>query len=707
MKLFRANYTPTHPKVEATDTAKVGDLAGGLFPAVEECAAKLPKRLQGVTQRQRMYWYSRTAGRLLRSYLRGLGREDLAESSWFVATAISIDHLCRFADDVDEYKRLNPYKKLIAAKLFAGKLLGIDWKEYDKCGAVRSLVASIHREITPLLRDMKLVYTQSYIAGERCRGYDPHGLIMALGQEMQMQVRQQHLKERILLRQERVAGTDDDRTKPPALDLAIIHKKSKCPQVMANAVRYLQHQAKFRFNQRRWGDRGFVDISEFCHYDWNGYDIQREIQALKQQQQTKEVKATLKKLRYKLQKAEEALYARQLAIIEMFDGLDLSTEEPQYTPTWHHQGPGRIHTNNGFMWIPKPLRWLYSLPCNTVDNVLVEADLAGAQLRLACEFFAKEGYTGCRKTLDSILELASRGESVWSHIGPSGLPKKAKKVLVYALLFGCPRQYLTSLVNSELSNQCLKFRFTKESIAEILNCSLLKELVAAREAWLNQYSVSAIKADSGKRIKSRHTNALGLIFNLRKETLDYIEQREAQAEYLSKERGAEVKPTIQNHKVAGRLLAHYLQGAEAFLMQSFIASDACSEVINCFQFDGLTVEVHPDQIDELKQRWDAWLVEFNPSQAFEYETIWLQKSPRWYQMTVEHETHSPMAILVGGRDLENVMEDPRKIHWEKENLGRILDFAIGDDTCSPSWARYWEVSWTELNYWAFHTHPLG
>jgi hypothetical protein len=303
-------------------------------------------------------------------------------------------------------------------------------------------------------------------------------------------------------------------------------------------------------------------------------------------------------------KSRVACDAKIGSIKNAIEGLEWKMDV-QHTGQYHIQGPGRMHTIGGSIALPKAFRRLFISPVNK-NNLVLELDLKSAQLVILSKFL------GCTEIVSALQDCHRTGKSIWGLIQPEGecVPKRALKVLTYGLCFGAKREDLLYLCNKELWKTECPFEFSKESLDKVLD-GFLAPLVIERDKWMARYTSKELKK---RGTKLTHKNALGLVFQAGKELKEY----EAKCKKYGK------KPL--DTKIAGRLLAHYAQGEEQFIMQSFIASSVMKENILDFSYDGLSVEV-PMNYAEITERYDAWLQEFDPDHHFEYCPLWFKQNP--------------------------------------------------------------------------------
>jgi hypothetical protein len=300
------------------------------------------------------------------------------------------------------------------------------------------------------------------------------------------------------------------------------------------------------------------------------------------------------------EESRDAIYG---SIKNAVEGLDWRMGV-QYMGQYRLQGPGRMHTIGGSIAMPKPFRRLFISPVDR-NNLVLELDLKSAQLVILSK------HLNCQEILKAIRDCNATGNSIWNLIRPEGtdIPKRALKVLTYGLCFGARREDLLFLCNKELRKTDSKFKFNEKSLDAVLN-GFLAPLLRERDAELAKYTSTLLKK---KGTKLRHKNALGLVFDAGKELKAY--------EKKCAEHGKDPVET----KIAGRILAHYAQGAEQFIMQSFISSNAMQENILDFSYDGLSIEV-PEEHTHITDRYDAWLQAFDPDHHFEYCVLWFKRN---------------------------------------------------------------------------------
>lgn len=234
--------------------------------------------------------------------------------------------------------------------------------------------------------------------------------------------------------------------------------------------------------------------------------------------------------------------SQKLWLLDSLSGLGLQ-REVQYHPTVILQRPGRLGTRGGVIGLPKWIRHRLVRPAED-DHVLVEMDLCCAQLLLAAKTLELNAL------VEQILSLLDEGEtkSIWPHISPQDLDKRAKKVVVYGLVFGAELKNLW-----RLANQATTTKITKAITNTILNCDLLKPLVQAREVFLERITDEVLRGNA------QYQNQLGLRLNGDK----YLE--EAMAEVNQREQSRKRKRTTAARRkdaarrVARQVAAHHMQ----------------------------------------------------------------------------------------------------------------------------------------------------
>lgn len=249
--------------------------------------------------------------------------------------------------------------------------------------------------------------------------------------------------------------------------------------------------------------------------------------------------------------------------------INISTDEPQYFPEFHRQDSGRLHTINGAIGLSKQHRKLFIKPLNP-DNILVDADLACAQLLILCDLLE---LPTLKIKLLSLLHQ-SKDNSIWADIAPnSKIPKAVKKIIVYSFCFGAEIHQLPHIANNKVKAYGIKFKVTSYQVDQVLK-GLLSPLVEARDKYINQFTLAKISHNQTPKIA---TNALGHKFHIFKEAQEYMTQ--------------EINP-IKN-KIGAQLLAFLAQGNEQAIIQPLILN--CPYNIVAFQYDGFTYEVAPEE----------------------------------------------------------------------------------------------------------------
>jgi hypothetical protein len=527
-------------------------------------------------------------------------------------------------------------------------------------------MAAVHKEVVPKLIELGLLEMTEAIAKVKCRIYDVRPLVNYLGQWIEEHVRNE--RKARLLEEEGIGvmlmGDQVDRSKPASWDPEIKNSKFRRSPTLIDCVGVLR-ESRFLFNNPRWSRLGPLEIREYALRNYGGRELYGELDELeealeaeKDSGRVEEIQARLKQIDKDLESMDERVYARESSIYSSLDDVDKDKEAAQYFSEWHLQGPGRIHTSGGAVWLPKLIRWLYIQPTNP-ENIALELDLKSCQLIIACKLL------GCDELLQQVRDIAKRGESVWGYIAPGvDVPKSALKVLVYSLVFGCPLgQGMQKLVNAKLRADGQNFQFNQAQINEVLN-GFLKPLVDAREEWMAKYSLTVLLNSSRQQLANTLKNASGHTFHLKEEAAEYLEQVELdQAQWKhDKAAGRRVQPwepQVNESEIAGRALAHMCQGYEAFIMQSFIASEAMRENILAFQFDGMTVECHPNKAGEVIARYENWLREFDSDQTFEFVKLWFGRNWQFVHVTERAGILKRSALSVLEAHFEQVNRDPR------------------------------------------------
>lgn len=281
------------------------------------------------------------------------------------------------------------------------------------------------------------------------------------------------------------------------------------------------------------------------------------------------------------------------ALISALDNIR-ETNEPQFHGSFYIQGPGRLHTVGGAMVLTTKIRKHYVKPTDRTNKIL-EMDLKCAQLSILCDILQAP------EIKEQILGII-KSESIWKHIGPANLPKEVKKVIIYGFCFGARMSELPFLATQKAEKKLgYKFLVTKERVNSCFE-GILKPLVVLRDEWLENYTIDKIEA--GEVGKVIHTNALGLKFNLNKETIEYKNEIN--------------KGKINNLKIGAKLLSHLAQGAEQLIIQRMIG-EQINENILTYSYDGLSIEVEPAKVEGVKGRLTNWLAQEFPDSLLEFE----------------------------------------------------------------------------------------
>ena len=255
-------------------------------------------------------------------------------------------------------------------------------------------------------------------------------------------------------------------------------------------------------------------------------------------------------------------------------GINITTNEPQYFPEFHRQDSGRLHTANGAIGLSKEYRKLFIKPLNP-DNILVDADLACAQLLILCDLLE---LPTLKIKLLSLLHQ-SKDNSIWAYIAPkTELPKAAKKIIVYSFCFGAELHHLPHIVTKKLKKYGIKFKIDAYHIDAALK-GVLNPLVEARDKFINQYTLAKINSKAIPKLIDH--NNLGHSFNIVKKAQDYM----TEGGYT----------TLVQNKIGAQLLAFLAQGNEQAIIQPLILN--CPYNIVAFQYDGFTYEVAPQDYE--------------------------------------------------------------------------------------------------------------
>ncbi|MBN3962241.1 hypothetical protein [Nostoc sp. NMS8] len=284
---------------------------------------------------------------------------------------------------------------------------------------------------------------------------------------------------------------------------------------------------------------------------------------------------------------------QETALVSALDDIR-ETNEPQYHGSFYIQGPGRLHTSGGPMALTSKIRKYY-IKATHKSNKVMEMDLKCAQLIILCDILQAQ------ETKEQILSII-KTDSIWKHIGPDTLPKEVKKVIIYGFCFGAKMSELPFLATQKAEKKLgYKFTVTREIVNSCFE-GILKPLVGLRDEWLANYTIDKIEAGNVEKVI--HTNALGLKFNLKKETTEYKNEVK--------------KGKINNSKIGGRLLSHLAQGAEQLIIQRMIGEQITENILT-YSYDGLSLEVEPSKVDEVKERLTSWLAQEFPDSLLEFE----------------------------------------------------------------------------------------
>ena len=263
------------------------------------------------------------------------------------------------------------------------------------------------------------------------------------------------------------------------------------------------------------------------------------------------------------------------SLVYALSGINIYTNEPQYFGSFHQQEAGRLHTINGAINLGKEYRKLFINPV-VRSNKLVDVDLACAQLLILCSILELP------ELKDVLLNLLAQNDnSIWSSIGNSKTPKAAKKIIVYSFAFGAEYSSIPSIARSKLKAQGVRYNPSlRRDVDPIFKSGLLKDLMEARGAFFEQYSLSKIVGGHTPKLVR---NELANVFRLRQRGLNMMGTLEA-----------------SEYKIAGQLLAFLCQGAEQAIIQPLILK--CPYNITTFQYDGFTYEVPEEALEDSKKR---------------------------------------------------------------------------------------------------------
>ncbi|MEA5447604.1 hypothetical protein VB780_03420 [Leptolyngbya sp. CCNP1308] len=546
----------------------------------------LPKARQHLGYRS-----STPIARLLRSYfIRTQGVDNILAAA---AGEILLSIVC------NAYRmktRSNPerlFKDKIPVSIIRSKLTGQD---YETCEVSRGIITLSGAFFEEVLEPLEKIYVDSDLFGRmplleitpqkkgQCRTYNVMGLQVALSEQIQ------HGWEDV----EIVAKSDY--SKPAGLSDDFNSGNLK-PFTIDAANKFAN--AEFEFNVELFSRKG----AQFIHAlalsgcpEWT-HDLV----------------------------GQKAYLARLTSLLGTLGTMDAHSKE-QFVGMVHMTSCGRLYPEGGgIVNLPKPLRWLL-IGTPHKGHVLVDIDLK------SCQMVALATILKCDESLEQILDIIHNGKSLWEHLAPKGFDlktgKPALKQLIYSFCFGMQLSCLQQETNKKLAKMGVGFRFNKEQIDEILASPVMAPLVEARERFFKKYSLEAIdKLVQGKR-KVVIENELGLSFNLKERA------EELRAEALKKGK----KP--DEVKIAGKLLAHLAQGSEQAVMQQFLASAIISKEndvypIN-FQYDGCTLSVHMDRVNEVLAQCDEWMEQNHPNHKFEAETLWFLNHPSFRTHCANH-----------------------------------------------------------------------
>ncbi|MBW4483006.1 MAG: hypothetical protein KME14_10720 [Tildeniella torsiva UHER 1998/13D] len=647
------NYTTT----SSTGKGKLDEQLANIkdsCPKTVDAIDALPKKEIQPKARQHIGYRSVTPiARLLRSWFERHGHGDNVLAR--VAGEILMSLIC------NQYRQNEVaipdliYRDKIPAALIMSKLTGHDYKTCKKNRSIQHLSGAFFQEViepltrieveTRLFGRIPLVKVETYsYKYHQPREYDILGLQCALAEQIQEGWKDKDISAR------------QDYSNPSPLSADFKYKSRLKPFTIEAAEKLAS--AKFKLNTQQAYLRLHCWIHDLAMENCPDWDYKME--------------------------GQKAYLAKLTSMLATLSTLDINLEE-QYVGSVHMTSCGRLYPEGGgIVNLPKALRWLL-VGTPHPYHVLVDIDLK------SCQLVALPQILDCPKTLEQVLDVIHGGKSLWEHIAPEGFDlrtgKPALKQLIYAFCFGMQVKCLRRETNKKLGKLGLDFRFSKRQIADILASPLMAPVVAARESFFQDYSLDAIEERVANKRALVVKNAVGLPFNLREHA------KEVRAEYTRPDQA----------KVAGQLLAHLAQGAEQLVMQRFVASNIISEandvhLIN-YQYDGVTLSVHMDRVNEVLEQCDEWLQQHHPEHKFEAEVLWFLKHPRFWGPRCNQMLATKW--ITSGR-YKKLNKDPRKAIYGRTYLG-VNDLVVYEkwdgerfyeslETEPPGyWTRVWEA----------------
>jgi hypothetical protein len=623
------NTTPSGLKVRKADIAVVLE--------------NIDLRVEKLSQKHRKGWNSKVRhyyrsldGNLLREWLLREGLEELANYPPFIAYCLaltdSVDYCFRQNEEHSPYLNASlRFQQHVSVKLVASKLLHsaqqpFSKDDYDKHSDVRQLLATLYTNLRPILTDLGWLQIKEYRATEECRRYDISGMMQARSDSLRH--RAHRSRNATSVENYWVEDTiEPDRSQPASKDRDIFHKRSKrhpASIAFADKVR----TTPFRFAAERWKRQGALDVATVVQLRSKVPELKRELANLLKNPEAKPDE--IRKLKYKIRKAEYADHAREITIQRALDALDLSTTEPQFNGQLHIQGPGRLFTHGGPMALPKPIRLLYLHPAQE-GRVFVDVDLVSAQLRIAMQLL------GLNDLLQQVQELHRQGGDIYESIAQqTALPRDIKKVLVLGSLMCKGAAAVAAFTNNEVNKQGLDCTVGVHQVQEILDHDpILSPIIRKRDEWIEPYTIDALlstgrAARKVPAILPERPLGDGTLFHLKKRAREYVEYVEARNQVLRASGEEEIN--INQYHVGLCAFAFLLQGEESRIMSE--VGSRFSLPIAVSMYDGFMFECGPDEVSARIEELEALLHEVSPTSDFKFDVLWFPCHPEIEEMDV-------------------------------------------------------------------------
>ncbi len=440
----------------------------------------------------------------------------------------------------------------VAARLWWRFISGFDVRDYDNSDAVKKLMTAFFKKNFSFLQEAMIFNIDwNWLHGEgygRCRQF-----------EFTLEFADAYKKvvHRNLLNPAEFQAAYDPssyRLKPAKSDRAFRFQRKKLNPELVAAVDKLRTEASFRINKRVM-EPGYL---------WEAANLRSK--TFKQ----------LESIEYTLRK------------------LNLMASSEQYHGQVFVQSAGRLHVENGLMFLPSEVRKAVMAP--EAGNVFLEADMRCAQLRLLCDVL------DCPEVKQKIDAAIAQGKDPWSLVGESSISRNAKKLISYIFAFSSSYSptVIAQLANEKLENEGDdSFRVTHSMVAECL-VGLLAPTLPAKKNFVKQFTKRMVLDRKCPRYIENAVEQVLDVWKLGDEyynsdECDCQEEEECDCPRRQRRRNA--------FKIAGMVLAHLCQGLEQSVILPVLVK--CPYEFTLLQYDGMTIEVPPERVEEAKQ----WLLD--------------------------------------------------------------------------------------------------